>query len=636
MATSGYTEVIATWTSSSKVGDTLRFEWWQNSQNVAENYTDIGWAMKLIAGGAGYIASSASKSWSVTVDGQAFSGTNTVGIANNATKTLASGTKRVYHNNDGSKSFWVSFSQVFNINFNGQVGTVSGSGSWALNTIPRATTPSISPTTITMGDSIAISLPRAASGFTHTLYHDFQAGSWTQFATGVGTSASLAIPTNWATRVPDAVSATGKIRCLTYNGSTLIGEKIVNFTAKVPDTVVPTVNTVTVTEATEGIAAKFGAFVRNKSQLKIVSNGAGAQGSIVSTYKVEVLGISYTGADVTTYIITQAGAVDIKVTATDSRGRQGSKTVQVMFIEYFLPTITNFNAFRVGADGNEQNGSKALKCVFDFTVAPCGDKNDKSYKIEYKRDTATTWTTLTSGSVYASNSSYTKNNVLNLEYGYNIRLTVTDYFTSATYELTVGSEIVPLCVYPSGKGLGIGGYPDKEALQVRFDTEFYKTVKLMNVDGNGTDVDLWETLNDIKSQLFPIGYIYISIDATNPSRYFGGTWEQIKGKSLIAVDENDSDFELPELTGGTKDHTHQYGVWHGEYYAGISKIGTINYPDGSRNWGNANGQITIEVNNGNTLSYTQRNMAKFESQANTSQVKNLPPYLTVYMWKRVS
>lgn len=131
MATSGSTSVTVT------AYDTLKFSWWRNSYNIAGNYTDIGWKMELIATNYGYISSSVAKNWSVTVNGTNYSGTNYISINNNTTKTLASGTTRIYHNADGTKSFSYSFSQVFNMNFNGYIGTKSGSGSATLDTIPR-------------------------------------------------------------------------------------------------------------------------------------------------------------------------------------------------------------------------------------------------------------------------------------------------------------------------------------------------------------------------------------------------------------------------------------------------------------------------------------------------------------------
>lgn len=131
MATSGSTSVTVT------AYDTLKFSWWRNSYSTSGNYTDIGWKMELIATNYGLISSSVAKNWSVTVNGTNYSGTNYISIGNNATKTLASGTTRIYHNADGTKTFSYSFSQVFNMNFNGYIGTKSGSGSATLDSIPR-------------------------------------------------------------------------------------------------------------------------------------------------------------------------------------------------------------------------------------------------------------------------------------------------------------------------------------------------------------------------------------------------------------------------------------------------------------------------------------------------------------------
>ena len=41
---------------------------------------------------------------------------------------------------------------------------------------------------------------------------------------------------------------------------------------------------------------------------------------------------------------------------------------------------------------------------------------------------------------------------------------------------------------------------------------------------------------------YPIGSIYETSNASfNPNTSFGGTWERIKGKVIVGVDENDAD-----------------------------------------------------------------------------------------------
>ena len=134
MATSGYRDEWVT------AYDTLRFSWWQTGQSIEGNYTNISWSLSLIASSNGYISSSATKSYWVNVNGSYYEGTNTVGISSNTTKILASGSTTIYHDANGSKSFSYSFSQYFGINFNGSIGSVSGSGTGTLEPIPRKAT----------------------------------------------------------------------------------------------------------------------------------------------------------------------------------------------------------------------------------------------------------------------------------------------------------------------------------------------------------------------------------------------------------------------------------------------------------------------------------------------------------------
>ena len=132
MATSGYRDE---WVTNY---NTLRFSWSRSSYSIVDNTSTISWNLLLISGSYGAISSSASKSWSVTVNGTNYNGTTTVGIGNNTTKTLASGSTTIPHNADGTKNFSYSFSQTFGITFSGSyVGTVNGSSSETLDSIPR-------------------------------------------------------------------------------------------------------------------------------------------------------------------------------------------------------------------------------------------------------------------------------------------------------------------------------------------------------------------------------------------------------------------------------------------------------------------------------------------------------------------
>lgn len=61
---------------------------------------------------------------------------------------------------------------------------------------------------------------------------------------------------------------------------------------------------------------------------------------------------------------------------------------------------------------------------------------------------------------------------------------------------------------------------------------------------------------DILDIIYPVGSIYETMDSSfSPSESFGGTWERIKGKVLVGVDESDSTFKSSKLTGGEKSHT---------------------------------------------------------------------------------
>lgn len=452
MATSGSTSVTVTsW-------NTLKFTWTQSSQSVANNTTTISWTLQLVAGSSGRISSTASKDWSVTVNGTKYNGTNTVSIANSATKTLASGKTTITHTADGSKSFSYSFAQEFGITFSGSaIGTKSGSGTGTLNTIPRATTPTVSASSVDMGGKVTINTPRASGSFTHDLAYAFAGSGYVTIETGVGTSYSWTVP-DLASKIPNATSGTVTIRCITKNGSTTIGTKTVLLTAKVPASVVPTVSSVAVVEAVAGLAAQFGALVQGKSKAKVTIVGAGVKGSSITGYSATYQGKTYTSASFTSDFIKTAGTQTVTVKVKDSRGRWSAATKKTFTtLAYTPPTITELKAWRVNDDGAAADDGRRASVSYAYSVASVNGKNTAAMKLQFKLSTATSYAdadVLATGTDLNGSGLRLFSTEFSPDYQYDLRMTVTDYFgAQAVYTIVLPSGAVILDIKADGTGI---------------------------------------------------------------------------------------------------------------------------------------------------------------------------------------
>ncbi len=142
---------------------------------------------------------------------------------------------------------------------------------------------------------------------------------------------------------------------------------------------------------------------------------------------------------------------------------------------------------------------------------------------------------------------------------------------------------------------------------------------------NGTQPALSDTvLNQMQIGLmelvFPIGSTYVTQTDTNPNTILKfGTWERLKGKVCLGVDEDDTELNEIGKTGGEKTHkltikempTH----YHDYYY---------------RNIGAATGTESIL---GNSSSNT--GSVRTSSTGGNQPHNNMQPYEIVgYMWIR--
>lgn len=430
----------------------------QNSQNITGNTSNVTVSVRFYRTNTGYTTYGTGTVY-CKINGTMYNAAVTSDQKiTNAGIVLFTKTLNISHNADGTKtlttSAWINHSQ-FNSN--------EQSYSQVLTTIPRATTPTVSASSVAFGSSITISTPRLSNSFTHTLRYSF-AGSSGTIATGVTTSQAWTVPTSLMTKIPNSTSGVITVNCDTYNGSTKIGTKSVTFTATVPSSVVPTISAITVTEGASGIASKIGAFVQGRSKLNVAITAAGASGSTVANYVSTFGAGSYNGASFTISNVNASGTVALKVTVTDSRGRKATLTQNVTVLAYNLPEISAFSVFRCDSNGNADDDGQYINIAYAYDITPLNNRNDKSVTIAYKLVSDTAYTTLLTESNYTNNTTVVPATVFSVDNSYDLRITVADYFKTVTDNAEVTTAFTLLDFSAGGKGVGIGKVAETENL----------------------------------------------------------------------------------------------------------------------------------------------------------------------------
>ena len=453
MATSGTIQ------KNIRTGYRLQIAWTVDSQSVADNTSTVTAKVQLVSTGSSYtINSSASKSGSLTINGTKYSFTFTAALSGNQTKTICTKTVTVAHNADGTKTCAFACTAGIAVTLSGTTyNTVSASGSGVFNTIARASSISSVTSSVSVNgtNTCTVAITRAASSFTHTVVFSF--GTYSKTTTGVGTSTSYAIPTNWLIAIPNATSGTAKVTVTTYSGSTKIGSAVSkNFTLTVPASVVPTISSVAVADTTNHLAT-FGNMVQSKSKAKFTITAAGALSSTIKTYKTVFESKTYTGATPTTSTITKSGTASAVITVTDSRGRTATYTKTWTVVAYAAPKITSFTVARCLADGTENYEGTFVKAAFNFSIASVNSKNANTYVIEYKPQSGTTWTALTNGTGYAVNTSFiSADGPFDVDTSYDLRLSITDSFTTIRGLTEIPTAFTLLDFNASGRGVAFG------------------------------------------------------------------------------------------------------------------------------------------------------------------------------------
>lgn len=442
-----------------RTGYRLQIAWEVTSQSVANNTSSVTAKVQLVSTGSSYtINSSASKSGSLTINGTKYTFTFTAALSGNQTKEIFKKTVTISHSSDGTKTCSFSATAGINVTLSGTYyGNITASGSGTFNTIARASSISSVTSSVSVNgtNTCTVEISRKSSSFTHTVVFSF--GTYSKTTTGVGTSTSYAIPQSWLNAIPNATSGTAKVTVTTYSSNTKIGSAVSkNFTLTVPASVVPTISSVAVADTTTN-QTTFGNMVQSKSKAKFTITAAGALSSTIKAYKTVFESKTYTGATPTTSTITKSGTATATITVTDSRGRTASTTKTWAVAAYAAPKIVSFTAARCLEDGTENYEGTFLKAAFNFSIASVNSKNANTYVIEYKPQSGTTWTALTNGTGYAVNTSIiSATGLFDVDSSYDLRLSITDSFTTIRGLTEIPTAFTLLDFNASGRGVAFG------------------------------------------------------------------------------------------------------------------------------------------------------------------------------------
>lgn len=468
--------------------------------------------------------------------------------------------------------------------------------------IARANTLTFSYTTI--DEPIKFSIGKASSNFTSTLTFQTQnedgtySDTYTIAEKTTETSIEYTIPTDILNTILSANKTKNKmlvyIYLYTYSGNDSLGfnSYITNIPLKQTNPIVSATyeDTNPTTVAMTGNSSKI---IKYVSQPKVTITATPQQQADIVSYST-IWGNSSSTTKETTF----TNGIDsniLNVSAKDSRNWVGNISYDITenYIDYLKLGIEKFTLERPETTSNTINTNlNGIWFNGNFGVST----NTIELKFRYKEKDGAygeyqSVTLTTEGNTFSFNGSL--GDVYNYQKQYDFEFVLSDKVMSliTTFNVTSGESII------------------------RVGETYVRILGDVRIRGN-------VTINDNPVAFYPIGAIYMSVDSTNPSEIFGGTWEEFaKGRVLVGVDTSQSEFNEVEKTGGEKEHTltideipshrHAYGDYYG--IAGGTKFNVVAY--------------------NNVTSYPEGGTI---ATGGDKAHNNLQPYITCYMWKRIA
>lgn len=569
-------------------------------QSAAENKSTIALELKIYCGTGDSYNQNANSCYYVLQGAKVWS---PYSYGAKAWYKLGTRTVTVAHDAAGKAS--VTLSAEWHSGFTSQwtPATLTVSQKITLPDIPRASSVSGE---LALGQKGTLRIAAASSDFTHDITAKCGTARVT-VCTGAAASAEWTPPIAWASQNTKGKTVDVALTTKTYRGGSLVGTKEQTLRATIPQSLGPTVQTgwcTALPDNSGGKASGLQAWVRGYSRAGItfdVGKITCQYGATVAGYEIVCGGRSVKAAPYRTDVL-QGLTASVLCRVTDSRGYSAETTLTVQLNDYAPPALTGVKLYRSDGAGIAADEGTHICARGKVTFSPLGGANACTLT-GYWAAASGSWSV---GTAMTSETDciITGDTDILPAASYRARIVARDSLgNEAAYETTIPTSQVTVHLKEGGKAVGIGKYAEHEhAIDI--------------ADGWGI---YWggKALLDI---VWPVGSVYLSAAATSPQTLFGGTWEQIKGRFLLAEDDG----HPAGSTGGEEEHklTVQELPSHGHGYTYTGQSDTT-----------GTGAVRLVNPAGTENAYTG---VKDGKTGGGQAHNNMPPYLAVYAWKRTA
>lgn len=482
------------------------------------------------------------------------------------------------------------------------------------------------------------------------------------------------IPLEWMNQVTSSTTGTLQVDVQSYSSNgRVIGTTTKTIQISIPSTVIPLFEdpenpgqeTITVTPVfglSDGLDPATIQYVARVSKVQFTITAYGADGALITSIQVTGRDMydtaSITPATTVTKVVTSdtlqtAEQGTYTITAIDSRGRIATTTRTITIVPYEFPAIITLDLERYDSSTSKvAPAGTSLQLTSQYRWSDQLAGNSLTTIVYYKEKDTSVWiqesdppTFIPSGTSVVLSHTFLENKE------YDIRFEIYDTASALVGRTTIidgsiGTGITYLYMQRTKRCYGIGSYTNG-------DNRVYIS----------PDLDFWVHDREIKDYLLdlthPIGSIWMTAEGgDNPNQLFGGYWVRIKDRFLLAAGD---DYTAGD-TGGSATHTHATGnhtltaAELPQHYHTYLDFWTTSWDQQTSGRyavavnGDSTGTSGAQPNNrSRTGGVAQQNTAKTtwveRSGSNIGQAHNhgdtdasstMPPYLVVYVWKRVT